>query len=203
MRSFMCRKCGQRLSFENSLCLKCDSALGFHLPSRSIVVLDGADRAEVDGETWVRCANAGTAKCNWLVRNDDVQSLCTSCRLTRTRPADGDDEGIAAFATAETNKRRVVLELDELGLPIVPKFEDPGTGLAFDLLSSARTRVVTGHAGGVITLDLAEGDDVHREQLRVEMDEPYRTLVGHFRHEIGHYYQVMLIRGDDEQRTQR
>jgi len=206
VRSFMCRKCGQRLSFENSLCLKCDSALGFHLPSRSIVVLDGADRAVVDGadravvdgETWVRCANAAAAKCNWLVRKDDVQNLCTSCRLTRTRPADGDDEGMAAFATAETNKRRVVLELDELGLPIVPKFEDPGTGLAFDLLSSARTPVVTGHAGGVITLDLAEGDDVHREQLRVEMDEPYRTLVGHFRHEIGHYYQLMLIRGDAE-----
>ncbi|MFC9833542.1 putative zinc-binding metallopeptidase [Rhodococcus sp. NPDC127530] len=198
MRSFMCRKCGQRLSFENSLCLKCDSALGFHLPSRSIVVLDGADRAEVDGDTWVRCGNATTAKCNWLVRNDDAQSLCTSCRLTRTRPADGDDEGLAAFATAETNKRRVVLELDELGLPIVPKFEDPGTGLAFDLLSSARTPVVTGHAGGVITLDLAEGDDVHREQLRVEMDEPYRTLVGHFRHEVGHYYQMMLIRDHAE-----
>ncbi len=51
----------------------------------------------------------------------------------------------------------------------------------------------TGHHNGVITLDLAEGDDVHREQLRVAMDEPYRTLLGHFRHEIGHYYFYRLV----------
>jgi hypothetical protein len=52
-------------------------------------------------------------------------------------------------------------------------------------------------------LDLAESDDVHREQLRVSMDEPYRTLLGHFRHEIGHYYFAVLAenwpaRGDFE-----
>ena len=51
----------------------------------------------------------------------------------------------------------------------------------------------TGHHNGVITLDLAEGDDVHREQLRVAMDEPYRTLLGHFRHEVGHYYFYRLV----------
>ena len=65
--------------------------------------------------------------------------------------------------------------------------------MAFRLLSSAHEQVMTGHENGVITLDLAEGDDVHREQLRVEMDEPYRTLLGHFRHEVGHYYFYRLI----------
>ncbi|WP_072804835.1 zinc-binding metallopeptidase family protein [Rhodococcoides yunnanense] len=198
MRDLICRKCGQKLSFENSLCLHCHSALGFHLPSRALLVLpdkadNGVAEAEVDGTIWRTCANLNTAKCNWLVDSTDDVELCVSCRLTRTRPADDDLDAMAAYADAETNKRRVILELTELGLAIVGRDEDPATGLAFDLLSSANTQVLTGHADGLITLDLAEGDDVHREQLRVSMAEPYRTLVGHFRHEIGHYYQMVLV----------
>ncbi len=84
------------------------------------------------------------------------------------------------------------MELIELDLPIVGREQDPDAGLCFDLLSSEQTAVITGHDDGVITLDLAESDDVHREQLRVSMDEPYRTLLGHFRHEIGHYYFTVL-----------
>lgn len=205
MRDFICRKCGQKLSFENSLCLSCSSALGFHLPSRALLVLpdkadDGVAEAEVDGATWKMCANLNTARCNWLVDTADTDDLCVSCRLTRTRPADDDIDAMAAYADAETNKRRVVLELTELGLPIVGRDEDTATGLVFDLLSSAEQQVMTGHDNGLITLDLAEGDDVHREQLRVAMSEPYRTLVGHFRHEIGHYYQMVLV-GDGEHRA--
>ncbi|GAA2070514.1 zinc-binding metallopeptidase family protein [Williamsia deligens] len=199
MRDFSCRNCGQQLSFENTLCLKCRSALGFHLPTRIIHVLDADENVEVDGTTVTRCANTVIAKCNWLVDADAPEGLCESCRLTRTRPADGDTTALAEFARAEKAKRRVILELDELGLPIEGRDEDPETGLAFDLLSSENEKVITGHANGVITLDLAEGDDVHREQLRVSMDEPYRTLIGHFRHEIGHYYQMVLV-GDGPHR---
>lgn len=208
MRDLICRKCGQKLSFENSLCLNCKSALGFHLPSRALLVLtdnaaDGVAEVEVDGATWKICANLNVAKCNWLVDTGDGEELCVSCRLTQTRPSDDDVDAMAAYADAETNKRRVVLELTELKLPIIGRDEDPNTGLVFDLLSSAKNQVMTGHDNGLITLDLAEGDDVHREQLRVSMAEPYRTLVGHFRHEIGHYYQMVLVgtgehRGDFE-----
>ncbi|MBY6707291.1 putative zinc-binding metallopeptidase [Rhodococcus sp. BP-241] len=200
MRVFFCRKCGQQLSFENSICLSCDSRLGFHLPSRSMQVLDDDLSVVVDGTTWRRCANIRLAQCNWLVDATDGDTLCLSCALTRTRPADSDQEAIAEFASAETAKRRVVLELDELHLPIIGRDENPEGGLAFDLLSSANRNVITGHANGLITLDLAESDDVHREQLRVSMDEPYRTLVGHFRHEIGHFYQMVLI-GSGEHRA--
>jgi hypothetical protein len=119
--------------------------------------------------------------------------LCTSCALTLERPNDADTDGLAAFARAEAAKRRLIAELCELKLPIVGRDRDPEQGLGFRLLSSAFEQVMTGHDNGVITLDLAEGDDVHREQLRVEMDEPYRTLLGHFRHEIGHYYFYRLI----------
>ena len=114
-------------------------------------------------------------------------------QLTIERPNDADKAGLAEFARAEAAKRRLVVELHELKLPIVGRLEDPDYGLAFRLLSSAHEKVMTGHENGVITIDLAEGDDVHREQLRVEMDEPYRTLLGHFRHEIGHYYYYRLI----------
>ena len=119
--------------------------------------------------------------------------MCASCALTIERPNDADTAGLAEFARAEAAKRRLVAELHELKLPIVGRDQDPDYGLAFRLLSSAHEKVMTGHENGVITLDLAEGDDVHREQLRVEMDEPYRTLLGHFRHEIGHYYYYRLI----------
>ena len=138
-------------------------------------------------------ANRNLAECNWLIRVDAPGGLCTSCALTVERPHDGDTAGLAEFARAEGAKRRLIAELYELKLPIVGRDEDPDHGLAFRLLSSAHENVLTGHDNGVITLDLAEGDDVHREQLRVEMDEPYRTLLGHFRHEIGHYYYYRLV----------
>jgi hypothetical protein len=90
-------------------------------------------------------------------------------------------------------KRRLVFQLAELGLPIESRDAQSGTGVAFDLLSSTEAKVITGHDDGVITLDLAEADDQHRESLRLQLNEPYRTLLGHFRHEIGHYYWPILV----------
>jgi hypothetical protein len=162
-----------------------------------LVIASGADSEHggaVDSSEYQLCANLHLAECNWLVEKGRVRRLlCRSCALTRTRPNDGDTKAMSAFAAAEKAKRRLIVELYELKLPIVGRDEDPQYGLAFDLLSSETEKVLTGHHNGVITLDLAEGDDVHREQLRVAMDEPYRTLLGHFRHEIGHYYYFRLV----------
>ena len=206
MRDFLCPNCGQHLAFENSLCLACDSALGFSVDQMALLVIEdppGSGRAGfVDGADYQLCANLHLAGCNWLVPVQPVRQLCLSCRLTRTRPADDDAAGLAVFADAERAKRRLIAELHELGLPLVGRDEDPERGLAFDLLSSAGEKVFTGHDDGVVTLDLAEGDDVHREQLRVEMDEPYRTLLGHFRHEVGHYYFFRLVDGYTPYREQ-
>src|ERR1700758_3356065 len=197
MRDFICPNCGQHLAFENSVCLSCASPLGFSLGDIAMLVIAAGPEAHkpgfVSADEFELCANLHVAKCNWLVAKDPVRRLCASCRLTRTRPRDGDAAALAAFADAETAKRRLIAELFELRLPIVGRDSDSNYGLAFDLLSTEGEKVFTGHHGGVITLDLAEGDDVHREQLRVEMDEPYRTLLGHFRHEIGHYYFYRLI----------
>ena len=195
MRDFHCPNCGQRLTFENSTCLACGSALGFSLENMALLVITTGDEGDkpgfVSASVYELCANRHLAECNWLVPING--GLCTSCALTLERPNDNDADGLAAFARAEAAKRRLVAELHELKLPIVGRDRDPDYGLAFRLLSSAHEDVMTGHDDGVITLDLAEGDDVHREQLRVEMDEPYRTLLGHFRHEVGHYYFYRLI----------
>lgn len=208
MRDFTCSNCGQELSFENSLCLNCNSPLGFSVPDRALVVIgspgDKDSPAEltgvVDAEKYRLCDNLHVARCNWLVETDDPTGLCFSCRLTRTRPADDDPTGLGAYADAEAAKRRLVVELVELGLPITSYLEQPLGGLVFDLLSSRNAQVMTGHDNGVITLDLAEGDDVHRTQLRISMDEPYRTLLGHFRHEIGHYYYTVLVTDEHQPR---
>jgi hypothetical protein len=171
MRSFTCPSCGNLLFFENSSCLVCGTPVGYSRRDRALVALDGRQR----------CANAALAGCNWVV--DDSGPLCGCCALTRTRPADGD--AVEAFARAEAAKRRLVHQLDDLGLP---------TGeVVFDLLSSDAEHVITGHASGVITIDLAEGVDSHREAMRAQLAEPYRTLLGHFRHEVGHWYWEVLI----------
>jgi len=197
VRDFTCPNCGQRLAFENSVCLSCGRALGFSLADMALLVIAPGPESEhagaVDESKYRLCANLHVAECNWLVAKYPVGQLCASCGLTRTRPGDVDVKAMAAFAEAEKAKRRLIVELHELKLPIVGRDEDPNYGLAFDLLSSETQKVVTGHHNGVITLDLAEGDDVHREQLRIAMAEPYRTLLGHFRHEIGHYYFYRLV----------
>ncbi|MGW4369752.1 zinc-binding metallopeptidase family protein [Nocardia takedensis] len=210
--------CSSPLGF--SLALRTLLVISDFAPSGDAGYLSGV----VDGNRYRLCDNLYIARCNWLVQVPDDEldvpppppsepdqeqpdpappavdsgpALCESCRLTRTRPNDNDTAGLDAFAEAEAAKRRLIMELSELGLPITGREENPRFGLGFDLLSSATDRVSTGHEDGVITLDLAEADDPHREQLRVEMDEPYRTLLGHFRHEIGHYYYAVLVNDDN------
>ncbi len=185
MRSFHCQVCGQLVFFENTECLNCGTPLGF--------APDGDELVPLAEPGYRRCANVGLAGCNWLVAGDDPGDLCESCRLTRTRPYDADTSAAEAFIAAEAAKRRLVFQLHELGLPIVSRTEDPGDGLAFDLLSSRDQPVCTGHEDGLITLDLSESDDSHRERVRRELGEPYRTVLGHLRHEIGHYYWPRLV----------
>lgn len=179
MRAFTCGVCRQLVFFDNSRCLRCGTELAFDWNERELTTLPREPR----------CANRDVIGCNGLAGAEG--GLCRACLLTRTRPADGDAPGLAAWARVESAKRRLLFELLELGLPVASRHERED-GLAFDLLSSAYEPVTTGHADGVITLDLAEADDAHREQMRVEMAEPYRTVLGHLRHEVGHYYFPIL-----------
>jgi hypothetical protein len=200
MRAYRCRVCGNPLFFENSVCVSCGAALGYSRAERDIVPLDARGAyADAAGAVWHVCRNLGLSGCTWLTSIAGGQ--CFGCDLTRTRPNDADAVGIASFPIAERAKRRLVAELDALGLPVVGKAAtaggDPANGLAFDLLSSVAEDVVIGHADGVVTIDLAEGDDAYREEVRHRLAEPYRTMLGHFRHEIGHYYEWQLVERDE------
>jgi hypothetical protein len=104
MRDFHCPNCGQRLTFENSACLACGSALGFSLDEMALLVIttgDDADRAGfVSASEYELCANRHVAECNWLVPIRTPTWLCSSCVLTIERPNDADPAGLAEFARA-------------------------------------------------------------------------------------------------------
>jgi hypothetical protein len=171
-------------------------SVGLHLPSRSMVALDDGV-ALVDGRQWLRCTQAGPLGCNWLVPADDepaARGRCVSDTLIRRKPAADDTIAREKLVPTAAALRRLIYQLIDLGLPVDPYWRRDG-GLAFDLLSSYSTgeKVTIGHANGVITIDLVESLDAYRESLRVRLGEPYRTMLGHFRHEVGHYYQNILV----------
>jgi hypothetical protein len=134
--------------------------------------------------------------CNWLVLADSPETFCAACRHNRMIPDLSVPQNVARWRKIETAKHRLFYTLVRLYLPRPTRTEEPESGLAFDFLQAAAPSkpVMTGHASGLITLSLSEADDSERERQRNAMEEPYRTLLGHFRHEIGHYYWDLLVR---------
>ncbi len=206
-RAFGCR-CSRAVFFRNSQCLSCDTPLGYEPKSGRIFAIEAAGARDLwrvigpnvpDSITGLyrRCSNLNTAAaCNWLIPADDTNPLCVACRLNRTIPDLSVRENGVLWGRLEEAKRRVVSSLIALELPVKSRVsEDPERGLAFDFLQSLPQgpRVITGHDNGVITINLEEADPVKRETMRTSMREPYRTLVGHFRHEVGHYYWGLLV----------
>lgn len=196
-------RCGQSLFFRNSQCLACLAALGYQPEQSRLSSLQPAEQPD----TWTldtdpqaglfrRCANLDTpAACNWLLPDNGRDTLCIACSLNRTIPDLSIPENPERWRKVETAKRRLVAQLITFGLPVVPKTVDENIGLAFDFIGvdPDGKSPMTGHASGLITLDIKEADDAHREYVRQQMREPYRTLLGHFRHEVGHYYWDRLI----------
>lgn len=192
VRAFACSRCGSLVDFESTRCLTCQSTLGYALGGDRLHALE--DRAvEIDRERWELCSNADWG-CNWLLRATDEAAQCRSCRLTMERPDSSDTLALEQLALAGYAKRRLLYQLHEHGLPVTPFYEQED-GLGFRLLSSRTSSepVTIGHADGVVTIDLTEVDHAYRESLRVRLGEPYRTMLGHFRHEIGHYYWQVLV----------
>ncbi|HET9204922.1 MAG TPA: putative zinc-binding metallopeptidase [Burkholderiaceae bacterium] len=204
-RAFRCR-CSRPVFFGNTRCVSCDAELGYEPDSASVWPLEPESEAGLyrlhgddSGTRYRRCANFGSAMvCSWLVDAGDAQGLqqCRSCRLNRTLPDLSQPDNQALWARVEGDKQRLVATLIALGLPVASRtVEDPQRGLAFDLLrgTGAPAPVMTGHLDGVITLNIDEADDARREAIRAEMREPYRTVLGHVRHESGHYYWARLV----------
>jgi hypothetical protein len=144
------------------------------------------------------CANAEYQVCNWLIQSDRPDIFCAACRHNRMIPDLSMPDNVTHWRKIEIAKHRLFYTLLKLRLPLTTRSGDPD-GLAFDFLAASGTLqssapVVTGHSGGLITINLAEADDSERERQRSRMHEPYRTLLGHFRHEIAHYYWDHLVR---------
>jgi len=181
VKVFFC-DCGNLVHFENAACVACGRSLAYLPEKTDMVVVEPADdRLCKNGKDY--------GACNWLVRADDDNPFCVACRLNQIVPPLADDAARAAWIEIERAKRRLVYSLLELGLPLVSKADDPERGLAFAFLQQENPQepVVTGHADGVITLNIAEADDPFREEVRRNLGETYRTLLGHLRHEVGHY----------------
>lgn len=205
MKLFRCQNCGQLLYFENTECERCSHRLGY-LPG--IATLSALDRKDDDWQTLTKpkiqvrfCENAGHGVCNWLINADDASPLCEACRFNRTIPDLTIEENLARWRRLEAAKHWLFYALLRFRLPLTSQFDDPGRGLAFDFLGDgagpAGPKVLTGHDNGLITISLEEADDAERERRRTEMGEPYRSLLGHFRHEIGHYFWDVLVRDSD------
>jgi hypothetical protein len=203
MKLFECQHCGQPLYFENAHCEGCCRRLGY-LPAKEIMAAlepdQGFWRTLAEPKAKYRyCANAEYGVCNWLIACDSPDTFCAACRHNRMIPDLSLPENAAHWRKIEIAKHRLFYTLLKLRLPLSTRPEDPD-GLAFDFLavplasSHSSAPVITGHSGGLITISLAEADDSERERQRSRMGEPYRTLLGHFRHEIAHYYWDHLVR---------
>jgi len=206
MKIFHCDHCGNLVFFENVHCLSCGHALAFAPDLEDVLSLEAGDdglwraaKRGAEGCPYRLCENYDRENvCNWAIPADDPDPLCASCRLTRTIPDLTQAGHKEAWYRLEVAKRRLIYSLLRLGLPVATKTADPERGLVFDLLAETEAMpVLTGHSDGVITINVAEADDAERERRRLQLHEPYRTLLGHFRHEVGHYYWQRLIAESD------
>ncbi|MBY6030124.1 putative zinc-binding peptidase [Halomonas sp. DP8Y7-1] len=220
MRHYPCHRCDNRLFFDNTQCLVCATEVGWCPGCNALVAMErqanGRYRCVDDGcgTLLVKCHNyAVEGVCNRMLTAQEADqgiTLCDCCRHNRAIPDLSIEGHRERWAKLESAKRRLFYTLDLLGLPheVSPDKADPPLSFSFlaDELpveggwhsSEEGMPVFTGHAGGHITINVKEADDVERERLRTDFNEAHRTLIGHFRHEIGHYYWELLIKGRDE-----
>jgi hypothetical protein len=212
MKLFTCSSCGQALFFDNTRCQRCGHQLAYLPDLNAMSALEPADSGDgaaaqpasefvalakgARNGRYRLCANyVQHDVCNWAISSERDSPLCVSCELNVDVPSADATDATVTWARLETAKRRLLYSLLGLGLPLDRRSPANENGLAFSFKSSSATEpVFTGHNDGLITINIAEADDPFREKTRQEMGEPYRTLLGHFRHEIGHYYWDRLIK---------
>ncbi|MEN0036361.1 MAG: putative zinc-binding metallopeptidase [Cellvibrio sp.] len=209
MRLSTCSSCGQLVYFENTACTRCGAILGFNSDNLQVQsftlaadgLLEPIDAG--DKNKYRYCANGlNHSACNWIINASEPNEFCKACRLNHTIPDLSVESNLALWMKIEAEKRRLIYSLLVLDLPLTQN--DPAAPqLAFDFLAESAPvadeshRVLTGHDNGLITININEADPAQREKMRVNMSEQYRTLLGHFRHESGHYYWDVLVRNTE------
>ena len=203
MKTFYCDHCGSLVFFENIRCIKCDHVLGFLPDIEDISALETSSASEwralcaaAKGRIYRQCQNGCEHQvCNWYVPAEEQNVFCISCRTNKTIPDLSIPENLERWRKIEMAKRRLIYTLRHLRLSLDGKPQENRPQLQFSFLADVPgdPAVLSGHEDGLITLNIAEADDAEREKRRTTLHEPYRTLLGHFRHESGHYYWDQLI----------
>ena len=199
MQRFSCPTCGSEVHFDNTICIACGSQLGF-VPDgvRMLAALNSVEPWHNGDHQQLSCVNRQIIGCNWLVA-DSASSACLSCRHTVIIPDLSFTDNVVRWTKLELAKRTLFYSLLKFRLPLSAREISADLQLRFELKADVLTwdghgtRVLTGHENGRITINIAEADDDVREKHRIAMGEPYRTLIGHFRHEVGHYYWSRLL----------
>ena len=209
MKRFFC-DCGQELYFSNTHCEKCGCDVGFDPHARQLYcgVREGGvftvKSPQAAGQRFKVCEHhQEPVQCNWLLPLGDAHDQCLSCRTTQVIPDLSRKKNPLRWRRLEQAKRYLFYTLMKLSLDVSGRAVYPQDGLAFQFLEDQRTNpnvsiehVLTGHNQGLITLNAAEADEGFLHAMKEMMNEPYRTLLGHFRHEVGHYYWMRLLHGE-------
>ncbi|PWQ98240.1 zinc-binding metallopeptidase family protein [Leucothrix pacifica] len=224
MKTFKCTCEDQQiLFFESNHCVACNRTVGLDDWFDKVEPYDldettghyyKADKPEVHFQ---KCDNnAKYQVCNGMVNlntydgDEGDEVLCAGCQFNETIPDLTVVEHIPLWKKMETAKRRAIYTLKAFSLPVRNLSEDPKNGLSFSFTTDRdvtdhfasrledKEPVLTGHSFGHITINLAEANEVARSHTKLAMGERYRTLLGHFRHELGHYYFDQLIFGSPE-----
>lgn len=198
MKYFECAICQQQIFFLDSACQHCDAPIGFVASERDMGTFTKmsddvwqAQNTAYQNREYKPCYNYSHYQvCNWMILASSEAEYCESCQLTTVIPNLENSEAIVYWRRLEEAKRRFLYLAQRMYMmPKPKKSEQDAFGLSYEFLMPIDGKpVLTGHANGVITLNAVEADVVYRETTRVNMGENYRTLLGHFRHESGHYY---------------
>jgi hypothetical protein len=204
MKLYTCGNCRNQLYFENNICLNCRHLVGFDMPALSLITLESTKANTYHNITdnkinYRYCANAVYGTCNWLVPVNNNSEYCLACELNRIIPSLNNPENLKRWKSIEIAKHRLIYSLLRLCLPVIVKKDNEDEGIAFDFMAdvSPEKRVITGHDKGTITLNIEEADEAQLVKHKLDLGERYRTLLGHFRHEIGHYYWDVLIQNSN------
>ncbi len=206
MKIFQCDHCQNAVFFENSHCVHCGHQLGF-LPQALRMVTAEADKhfeyPHQSGTFYEYCANHKHKACNWLVSAEAENNFCKACKLNNTIPNLDKKKNLRQWQKVEQAKHRLIYSLERFDLPLSLENGSESLALSFDFLAEQKIKgeikpVMTGHLNGLITINIKEANAVHRESMKEQMNERYRTVLGHFRHEVGHFYWEVLVRGYDE-----